>query len=314
MRVYPSVSLFLVFASLIWCGPARLTAQRLEPRSVGPRLPELRANQLSFSDLQPAASARHEHGSSGSGPSEYKSSWAPTAGGIREEIADKYKKRYQEWKDEFLSTETGRAQWEIYQHNPRLVLTITISHDNRNGAGTKYKWDDSGQLLAATITLGSRLDEGYPNPIYYPVMNSLAPRESSYVVSGSLLAATKIAHEFGHVNRMAITDSAVYKLQNQLIPVYNTILLANGRNTHDPRLIELARRMGGTPVEIWEDREYWGEANAMLYLRDRITKESFQCSLFAKINRAVEMYAKSYVERFAQIAQSQSSPNRCTWQ
>jgi len=133
MRVYRSVSLFLVFASLIWCGPARLTAQRLEPRSVGPRLPEQRANRLSLSVLQPAASARHEHGSSGSVPGEYKSSWAPTAGGIREEIADKYKKRYQEWKDEFLSTETGRAQWEIYEHNPRLVLTLTISHEIQMG-------------------------------------------------------------------------------------------------------------------------------------------------------------------------------------
>ena len=239
-----------------------------------------------------------------------------SAGGvIREVIADKYKKRYEGWKTEFLSTETGRRQWEMYANHPRFILTITVSQDNSHGAGTgKYKWDDSGELIAATITLGSRIDEGYPDPIYYPVMNSLAPRESSYVISGSILAATKIAHEFGHVNRMASTDGSLYRLQSRLVPVYNTILLSNGRNTRDPRLIELAREMGGTPVELWEDREYWGEANAMLYLRDRITKESFQCSLFSRIRRSVELYAKSYAERFVQVAQSQSSPYRCSWQ
>jgi hypothetical protein len=61
--------------------------------------------------------------------------------------------------------------------------------------------------------------------------------------------------------------------------------------------------MGGTPVEVWEDREYWGEANAMLYLRDRITKESEQRALFSRIMRTVELYSKNYAERFDQIAQ-----------
>ncbi len=56
-------------------------------------------------------------------------------------------------------------------------------------------------------------------------------------------------------------------------------------------------------VEIWEDREYWGEANAMLFLRDRITKKSDQHALFARIIRTVEVYAGNYVARFDQIAQ-----------
>ena len=41
--------------------------------------------------------------------------------------------------------------------------------------------------------------------------------------------------------------------------------------------MELASQMGGTPVTIWEDREYWGETNAMLYLRDRITENGMRC-------------------------------------
>ncbi len=142
--------------------------------------------------------------------------------------------------------------------------------------------------IAATITLGARLDEGYPNPIYFPVMNSLVPTETSNRIDGNTLAATKIAHEFGHVNRTSKVDSAVYQLQGQLIPQYNKIFLTNGRNENDPRLLEMAQKIGGTPVQIWEDREYWGEANAMVYLRDRFTEESMRCPLFSKIRHSVD--------------------------
>jgi len=238
----------------------------------------------------------------------------PNGGGVKEEIPFKYLKRYQDWKNEFLATETGRKQWETYAEQPQFTLTITVSHDNRNGGGTgKYKWDDAGRLISATITLGCRMDEGYPSPVYYPVMNSLAPRQYSPGISGSILAATKMAHEFGHVNRMAKTDGALYRVQTRLVPVYNSILQSNGHKANDPRLIALAQQMGGTPMEIWADREYWGEANAMLFLRDRMARESFQCSLFSRIKRYVELYARNYEERFLQIAQSTSPPYRCTW-
>lgn len=225
-----------------------------------------------------------------------------STGGIKEEISDKYKARYQEWKTEFLSTETGRSQWETFEQNERFSLTITISTDDRHGAGTsKYKWNDAGELVAATITLGSRIDEGYPNPIYYPVMSALAHSDPS-ILNGNILAAAKIAHEFGHVKQAAVMDGALYRLQNQLIPTYNKILLSNKRNTFDPQLIELAKQMKGTPVEIWEDREYWGEANAMLYLRDRITNRGEQRALFTRIIKTVELYAKNYLTRFDQLA------------
>ena len=102
---------------------------------------------------------------------------AASRGGLVENIPAKYKGRYQVWKSDLLSTESGRGQWEAYALNPRFTLTVVVSDDDRHGAGTgAYKWDDSGQLVAATITLGSRIDEGFPNPIYYPVMDSLWPR------------------------------------------------------------------------------------------------------------------------------------------
>lgn len=236
-------------------------------------------------------------------------------GGIKEVIPAKYAARYLAWKKDFLSTQAGRDQWDIYENNQAFTLTITVSRDNAEGAATgKYRWDSSGKLVAATITLGSRLDNGYPNPIYFPVMNSLISTESYVPISGNTLAATKLAHEFGHVIRTAQVDSNLYQLQGQLIPQYNTIFLANGRKAGDPKLEDLASQMGGTPVTIWEDREYWGEANAMMFLRDRVTDESMRCSLFTRIRHSVDLYAKDYEPRFLEIVRANPTGKVCGWQ
>ena len=236
-------------------------------------------------------------------------------GGIKEVIPAKYATRYFAWKKDFLSTQAGRDQWALYEGNPHFTLTITVSRDNAEGAATgKYRWDQSGRLIAATITLGSRLDNGYPNPIYFPVMNSLMATDSLLPIGGNTLAATKIAHEFGHVIRTSQVDSSLYQLQSQLIPEYNKIFLDNGRKAADPKLVELATQMGGTPVDIWEDREYWGETNAMLYLRDRITENSMRCYLFSRIRHSVDLYAKQYEKRFFDIAKANPSTKLCGWQ
>lgn len=234
--------------------------------------------------------------------------------GIKEDVPGKYLARYEAWKAEFLSTEVGREQWAQFKADPNFTLTITVSRDNAEGATTgAYRWNEQGALIAATIVLGTRLDEGYPNPIYFPVMNSLVPTESLTRIDGNTLAATKIAHEFGHVKRTSQVDSAVYQLQTQLIPQYNKIFLSNGRNARDPRLVEIESKIGGTPVRIWEDREYWGEANAMVYLRDRFTDERMRCALFSKIKSSVDLYAKSYETRFLEIVRATPNQKTCGW-
>jgi hypothetical protein len=236
------------------------------------------------------------------------------SGGIREHVPEKYAARYQLWKQEFLATEIGRQQWASYQDNPNFTLTLVITRDNPEGGNTgNYEWNEDGKLVAATITLGCRLDAGVPDPVYFPVMSSLLPSESRRTIGGETLAATKIAHEFGHVNRTAKGDPVLYQLQVQLMPQYNQIFLSNGRNSDDPRLIDLAQRMGATPVEIWEDREYWGETNAMLYVRDRFAEDGFRCLLFSRIKRSLDLYASSYEERFLDIAQSTPASRRCGW-
>lgn len=236
------------------------------------------------------------------------------AGGIREQVPEKYRARYEQWKKEFLATETGRQQWESYLNNSNFTLTVVVTRDNPEGGTTgNYKWNEAGKLVAATITLGCRLYAGVPNPVYFPVMNSLLPTDTTRRIDGETLAATKMAHEFGHVNRTAKGDSSLYQLQSQLMPQYNQIFLSNGRDSADPRLLELAREMKGTPVEIWEDREYWGETNAMLYLRDRFAEDSFRCLLFSRIKRSVDLYAPTYEARFVDIANSASSGRQCGW-
>ena len=269
-----------------------------------PRNSFLPAVLLSFCCL--AGAPLFRAGAAGADPSkgEPRSVAHAQRGGLVESVPAKYRERYLSWKRDLLSTETGREQWEAYASNPRFTLTVVVSDEDRHGAGTgNYRWDDSGELVAATITLGSRIDEGYPNPIYYPVMYSLSPLSESFTVEGNVLAAAKMAHELGHVKQAASTGGALYKLQNQLMPVYNKTLLSNGRDTNDERLTELARRMGGTPVQIWENREYWGEVNAMLYLRERFKDGEQQRALFTRVRRTVELYAPDYVERFEQVTQ-----------
>jgi hypothetical protein len=228
----------------------------------------------------------------------------PADGGIREEISPKYKVRYERWKEQLLATDFGKAQWDAYANNKNFVLTITISDEQpKNGAGTAdYQWTESGQLVGATISLGKYLEKGYPNPIYFPVMNSLSVESAEFDISGNILAATKLAHEFGHVNLTAKSSGELVQRQNNLMPAYNQILLSNGYNIGDQKLLDLATQMGGTPVEIWENREYWGETNAMNYLLSRINKEKFYCPVFNRIMNNIKSYAKNYEQRFDDIA------------
>jgi len=289
---------------------AFLTTVSFSLSVAGRSTPTIGPSELNSVSYPASVAAYH-----GAEPSGEGRSVSEQGNGIKEEIPEKYASRYAEWKKEFLSTETGRSQWAAYQDNAYFALTITISSDNAEGASTgKYKWNDVGRLVAATISLGLRLDQGYPNPIYFPVMNSLSPTESSYRVGGNTLAATKLAHELGHVNRTAKVNAALYQLQSQLMPQYNKIFLSNGRDTSDPRLLELAQRMGGTPVEIWEDREYWGETNALVYLRDRVTEDGPRCLLFSRIKHSVDLYAKNYEKRFLEIVQSKPASHFCGWQ
>jgi hypothetical protein len=234
----------------------------------------------------------------------------PAEIGIKEVVPKSLRGKYEKWKEELLSTEFGRQQWDLYASRKDFLLTIVVTKDKRFGAGTDgYEWNDDGDLVAATITLGKELDKGYPDPIYYPVMNSLSTYNEPYQISGNILASTKLAHEIGHVNFTAKVNSILFQRQNKLMASYYKIFLHNGYDTSDPRLVELAKDLGADPIDIWEDREYWSEVNAMHYLAERINKEFFYCSVFNRIRRNVSNYARNYQDRFEQVADANGPAN-----
>jgi hypothetical protein len=160
--------------------------------------------------------------------------------GIKEDIPADARQRYQNWKNELLSTEFGREQWNAYAARKDFLLTITVSDSRKYGAGTDdFEWDDDGKLIAAKITLGRNIDKGFPDPVYYPIMNSLATYDGLYNVDGDILASTKMIHELGHVNSTAAMNAKVFQRQNKLMASYNSIFLKNGYDTNDPRSLPL---------------------------------------------------------------------------
>lgn len=188
-------------------------------------------------------------------------------GNLKELIPQQYGEKYNRWKTTFLSVDFGRRLWARYAVNPTFSLTIIVSKSMGKGAKVDdYKWVE-GRLVAVTITLGHQLDQGYPCQVLYPVLGSLPFTDARWDDrADAVLAAAKIAHEFGHIEQAANSDATIYQTQNALSDDYTSRFLSNGYNTADPILIELAGRMGGTPVEIKIQREYWAETYAFRYL------------------------------------------------
>lgn len=233
----------------------------------------------------------------------------PSDGGIREDVPPRFRARFERWKAELLSTGFGRKQWNEFAENRNFVLTVKVTPDRGKGAGTDgFQWNDKGVLVGATITLGNEIDEGYPTPVYYPVLNSLGTSRAINSVDGRILAATKMSHEIGHVSQTAKANMKLVQLQNRLMPIYVSIFLKNGLNTSDKRLVDLADQMGGTPVEIWESREYWSEVTAMLFLKERIGNDEAFCPVFSRIKRNLSTYAPVYEPRFEQSSDIARSP------
>ena len=236
---------------------------------------------------------------------------APSEGGIKIDVPLKYRNRFEKWKSELLSTAFGRDEWDRYASRKDFALTIRVANDRGKGAGTdKFRWDDDGNFVGATITLGSAIDQGYPTPVYYPVLNSLGSSSTIYSISGSILAATKISHEIGHVNQTAKANAKLLELQDKLMPQYISIFLKNGRNTRDKKLVDLATQMGGTPIEIWERREYGSEVNAMSYLKERLGNEDVYCQvLLGRIKKNLTSYAREYEQMF--VDELIAPPSQC---
>ena len=214
---------------------------------------------------------------------------------IKETIPQCYKKKYEQWKAEYLSTYVGQQEWQKFDHDRNFDLTITVTKEKGRGAEViNLQWSAEGELIAATIVLGSALDSGYPGAFNYPVLCSLDPGSLSKGVPSDVLAASKLAHEFGHINNIARVGAATYNQQNDFIRQYNRIFFHNGMNAKDPRLLELLSRMGGSPVDIMRDREHEAEASSALYLKERLRTLNLNRPLSRSVGAAIELYEKIY--------------------
>jgi hypothetical protein len=91
---------------------------------------------------------------------------------------------------------------------------------------------------------------------------------------------------------------------------YNSIFLKNGYNTRDERLLALATELGAKPIEIWEEREYQSEVNAMRFLLERISKEAFFCTVYYRMRRNISEHARNYQDRFEPVTLGVPSPCR----
>lgn len=214
---------------------------------------------------------------------------------IVEKVPEQWKDRYLIWRSELLSTGYGRSRWTELTGDEAFTLTIVVSDRYVRGAGTgDFEWDGSGKLIAATITLGHELDLGFPEPVYYPVLHSIsAISMSRQTTRRGVLAGAKFAHELGHVEDAQSTDPALFELQRQLMPVYVSIFLSNGQNTSDDKLLELAGRMGGTPVDIWAEREYASELRTMDHLAERLANDGQRCLVFRRLQRNLSEYSNA---------------------
>jgi hypothetical protein len=239
--------------------------------------PRTAASRLLFAALlaiSSAATARPQvKGSFVEEPTSFKE--IDAAGNPVEQIPGEYRERYEKWKTTFLSVGAGRRLWSKYAGDPGFRLTIVVSKSLGQNARLRlgdYRWY-GGRLVAATIVLGSQLDSGYPERDGYPILGSLAHIKCTrHDTCGDVLAAAKIAHEFGHVEFASSSDASSYRLQNDLALAYASRFVSNGRK-FDPVMTDLERMMGGTPEEIDAEREYMAETCALRYLLDKLTPD-----------------------------------------
>ena len=107
--------------------------------------------------------------------------------------------RYDDWKNKFLSTAEGQRLWNQYNDDKNFTLNLVVTDrgsDNKNKGAEAgdYQFDDKGNMIGATITLGNNIGGGIAGPASdYPVQSTMGDADAH------TLAAAKIGHEFGHV-------------------------------------------------------------------------------------------------------------------
>jgi RHS repeat-associated protein len=119
----------------------------------------------------------------------------PNGDDIVENIDKKYRKHYEQWKSQLLSTKEGQRLWNKFADDKNFTVAISVSKGQDNGAVTTPVVQNGG-ITGANIVLGNNIGDAHP------------PTDSGYLVTGTLQGAgvdSKViggdvfAHELGHV-------------------------------------------------------------------------------------------------------------------
>jgi len=213
-------------------------------------------------------------------------------------LNERDQQRYDDWKKKLLSTEEGRKLWDKYANDKNFTLNIGMTDrgsDNKNkGAETgNYQFDDKGNLTGATITLGNNLGGGIAGPASdYPVQSTLEGTDAHS------LAASKIAHEFGHVEYGRSLGHLFYEQQqviDQIRARHEDLTRNNASPTarmNDPALQRLTqqfeKQFGATLETVRNQRELGAERSAIPVIRQVLGK-----SISSQTQKAMKVLERS---------------------
>lgn len=172
---------------------------------------------------------------------------------------------YQQWKDRFLRTPSGRALWSA---DCRLTVRLTMAGESAGAETTGFIFDSAGKLREARIILGAQFATRAPlNAADYPVLSSLI--DNGHNINREVRAIAFLAHEFGHVGHARRIGGAAFQRQNRLLSEHETGYTRYGRGWFErPEYQRLVAELGATPFEVRRQRELAAEAAAIPVIVD----------------------------------------------
>jgi RHS repeat-associated protein len=205
---------------------------------------------------------------------------------------------YQKWKKAFLATEAGRAQWDKYNNDHSITITISMGQNagGKEGAETTPTFDAAGKLTGASIVLGTDFAKNVPSGENYPISSSLTPSEQyGSPISREARAVTFLGHEFGHVEDAQRIGGKEWQRQNQLIEQARDGFNKQGQPYFNSREYQqVVSQLGGTPVSIGTQRENRAEAYTISVLRQYFAKGAGHGGMPKRVNQAIQNYQKAH--------------------
>jgi RHS repeat-associated protein len=221
----------------------------------------------------------------------------PTGEDIDDSSLDK-NKDYQSWKKAYLSTKAGQAEWNKYNDNHNVTITITMGANagGKEGAETTPSFDANGKFTGATIVLGTDFAKGDRlNSSEYPISSSMTgTAEYGAIISRTDRAVDFFAHEFGHVDD-AQKQGALWVQQTGLLKQSKEGFEKQGQawfNTSQYK--QIVSQLGDTPANISTGRENRAEAAVIPVMRDYYGKGAGHGSMPSRVKQAIQNYEKAH--------------------